>query len=57
MIDTSYELFEKQNGRGFDYTKEPDAWNRPVYKHPHLRSIYDGWKMARENIGRKLNDI
>jgi len=25
-----------------------DAWGNEVYKHPHVRSMYEGWKAALE---------
>lgn len=38
--------FEAEFGNVLDYTRRADCWGRAVYLHPHVESIYSGFKHA-----------
>ena len=38
--------FEAEFGKVLDYTRRTDCWGRAVYLHPHVESIYSGFKHA-----------
>lgn len=36
--------FERHYGKMLSLTKAPDAWGVPQYEHPHVFSIWTGWR-------------
>lgn len=35
--------FEAAMGAAFDFTRTKDAWDRSIYKHEHIESMFFGW--------------
>ncbi len=51
------ESFEKHFNAVLDLTPRKDAWGRDVYKHPHIQSIFEGYRLGYVGLLEDLEQV
>lgn len=41
----------------FDFTIIQDAWGRPIFKHSHIRSRYEGWILGQDESAGRIAEL
>lgn len=49
------EAFIEVQGKYLDLTECPDAWGRPMFMHPLIQAMWDGWRKGRDALRTAAN--
>jgi len=53
--ETDRAAFIESYRNSFDLSEINDAWGRPMFMHPHIESVWRGWRKGRADLRTRLS--